>query len=175
MTSREVVEALVFASSGVCAVKDIMRILPGMTEDGVRRCVEELNTIYESSGRSFRIIKAASGYLFVTLNDYAPYVRQLVRAARLSNAALEVLAVIAYRGPCTKQAIDRIRGVDSSSSLKQLIRHQLVDVRPTRPMTYATSGKFLEVFGITSLADLPDLAQFEEIFGHEEPGDVPAD
>lgn len=172
MNPREVIEALVFSSSGTCPVKEIVRIVPGMTEEEIQRCVDELNGIYESTGRSFRISRSSSGYLFVTREPFAPYVRQLVSPLRLSNASLEVLAVIAYKGPCSKQTIDRVRGVDSSSSLKQLLRYQLVDVKPTRPMTYSVSEKFFETFGITSLADLPDIAQFEEIFGAEEASEV---
>ncbi|HOM28188.1 MAG TPA: SMC-Scp complex subunit ScpB [Deltaproteobacteria bacterium] len=167
MTNREIVEALVFSCSGVCHVDDIERILPGLGADEIEKIVDDLNRVYESTGRSFRIQRAASGYLFATKPEYAPFVRQLVSPVRLSNAALEVLAVIAYKGPCTRQTIDRIRGVDSSSSLKQLIRHQLVDVRGTKPMTYSTSKKFLEVFGLASLSDLPDITQFEEVFGDE--------
>jgi segregation and condensation protein B len=171
VTNREIVEALIFSCSHACPAADIERIIPGLSGEEVDRLVEELNRIYESAGRSFRIQRAASGYQFVTLGGYAPYVRQLVTPVRLSGAALEVLAVIAYKGPCTKQTVDRIRAVDSSSSLKQLVRHQLVDVRGTKPMTYSVSEKFLEVFGMTSLAELPDIAQFEEVFPGE-PGPV---
>jgi segregation and condensation protein B len=84
---------------------------------------------------------------------------------RLTNAAIEVLAAIAYKGPCSKQTIDGIRGVDSTSSLKQLLKHQLIDVKSGKPMMYYTTEKFLEVFGLTSLSDLPDIGQFEEVFG----------
>ena len=81
--------------------------------------------------------------------------------------SLEVLAVIAYKGPCSKQTIDSIRGVDSASSLKSLLKHQLIDVRNGKPLMYCTTSRFLEVFGLDSLADLPDLRQFEEIFREE--------
>jgi segregation and condensation protein B len=107
----------------------------------------------------------------MTQPEYAPTIRQLVSPVRLTGAALEVLAVVAYKGPCSKQTIDGIRGVDSTSSLKQLIKHQLIDIKPGKPMLYYTSDKFLEVFGLTSLSELPDIAQFEEVFGMPE---VPA-
>jgi len=165
MTNREVIEALIFSSSGAAALKDIMRILPGTSPEEIERCVEELNGIYETSNRSFRLHRAGSGYLFVTQPEYAPFIRQMVSPVKLTGAALEVLAVVAYKGPCSKQTIDGIRGVDSTSSLKQLIRHQLIDVRPGKPMLYITSERFLEVFGLTSLSELPDIAQFEEAFG----------
>lgn len=169
MAKREIIEALVFSSSGAVPIKDILRVLPGTTAEEIEQCVEELNAAYESSRRSFRILRAGSGYLFATIPEYASYIRQLVNPVKLTPAALEVLAVVAYKGPCSKQTIDGIRGVDSTSSLKQLVRHQLVDIKPGKPMIYYATDKFLEVFGLTSLSELPDVTQFEEVFGIMEP------
>lgn len=166
MGKREIVEALVFSASGSLPVKDILKVLPETTPGEIEQLVEELNGIYESSERSFRIERASSGYLYVTLEEYAAYLRQLHEPVRLSAAALEVIAVVAYKGPCSKQVIDGIRGVDSGSCLKQLLKHQLIDIRSGKPMMYHTTERFLEVFGLTSLSDLPDIGQFEEIFGH---------
>jgi segregation and condensation protein B len=171
VAKREILEALIFSASGAVALKDILRILPDSSSEEIQGYVEELNGLYESSHRSFRIHRAGSGYLFMTQPEYAPSIRQLVSPVRLTGAALEVLAVVAYKGPCSKQTIDGIRGVDSTSSLKQLIKHQLIDIKPGKPMLYYTSDKFLEVFGLTSLTELPDIAQFEEVFGMPE---VPA-
>jgi len=165
MGRREIIEALVFSSSGSLAVKDIQRVLPGITEEEIGGFVDDLNRTYESTGRSFRIEPASQGYLFVTLPEYSHHIKQLKDPVRLSNQALEVLAVIAYKGPCSKQTIDSIRGVDSGSCLKQLLRHQIIDIKSGKPMTYHTNEKFLEVFGLTSLSDLPDIREFEEIFG----------
>jgi segregation and condensation protein B len=171
VAKREILEALIFSASGAVALKDILRILPDSSPEEIQGYVEELNVLYESSHRSFRIHRAGGGYLFMTQPEYAPSIRQLVSPVRLTGAALEVLAVVAYKGPCSKQTIDGIRGVDSTSSLKQLIKHQLIDIKPGKPMLYYTSDKFLEVFGLTSLSELPDIAQFEEVFGMPE---VPA-
>jgi segregation and condensation protein B len=165
MGRKEIIEALVFSSSGSLLLRDILRVLPGSSSEEIDGLVEELNRTYEGSGRSFRIEQASQGYMFVTLSEYAPYLRQLHEPVRLSNPALEVLAVIAYKGPCSKQTIDGIRGVDSGSSLKQLIKHQLIDIKSGKPMLYHTNEKFLEVFGLASLSDLPDIREFEEIFG----------
>ena len=103
--------------------------------------------------------------MFVTLPEHASFIRQLVTPVKLTSASLEVLAVVAYKGPCSKQTIDGIRGVDSTSSLKQLLRHQLIDIKSGKPMMYYITDKFLEVFGLTSLSELPDITQFEEVFG----------
>ncbi|MGD0821077.1 MAG: SMC-Scp complex subunit ScpB [Desulfomonilia bacterium] len=165
MGKREIIEALIFSSGSALTVKDIIRILPGSSREEIERYIEELNGIYEASNRSFRIHLVATGYMFVTLPEYAPYLRQLVTPVKLTSASIEVLAVIAYKGPCSKQTIDGIRGVDSTSSLKQLIKHQLIDIKPGKPMLYYITEKFLEVFGLTSLSELPDITQFEEVFG----------
>ena len=164
MEQREIIEALIFVSDGARTLKDIRQVLPDLTAQDVEELVAELNRIYEQSGRSFRIIPAAEGYLFVTRPEYTPHIRTLASPARLSQAALEVLAVIAYKGPCTRQTIETIRGVDSSSALKSLLKGELIDIKPGKPMQYHTTDRFLEVFGLRSLSELPDIAQFEEVF-----------
>lgn len=168
MNSREIIEALIFSASGSLGEKDILNALPDITSEMLEMMVGELNTIYEDSGRSFRIEQAGNGYMFVTRQEYSPYIRTLHAPVRLSNAAMEVLAVIAYKGPCSKQTIENIRGVDSSSSLKSLVKHELVDIKTGKPMMYYTTTRFLEVFGLNSLSELPDVSQYEEVFGGED-------
>jgi segregation and condensation protein B len=167
MHKREIIEALIFSGSGSLAVKDILKALPETTQEELEGLVSELNRMYEETGRSFRIEHAAAGYQFVTREEYTPYLKALHTPSKLSLASLEALAVIAYKGPCSKQTIDSIRGVDSTSSLKSLLKHQLIDIKSGKPMAYYTTQRFLEVFGIDSLSDLPDLRQFEEIFREE--------
>ncbi len=167
MHKREIIEALIFSGSGSLAVKDILKALPETTQEELEGLVSELNRMYEETGRSFRIERAAAGYQYVTREEYTPYLKALHTPSKLSLASLEALAVIAYKGPCSKQTIDSIRGVDSSSSLKSLLKHQLIDIKSGKPMTYYTTQRFLEVFGIDSLSDLPDLRQFEEVFREE--------
>jgi segregation and condensation protein B len=164
---REIIEALIFSASGSLPVRDLLKAVPGESPESLETHVSELNRVYEQTGRSFRIERVSSGYQFVTLQEYAPYLKVLHTPVRLSMPALEVLAVIAYKGPCPKQTIDSIRGVDCASSLKSLLKHQLVDVKNGKPLMYFTTSRFLEVFGLDSLADLPDLRQFEEIFREE--------
>ena len=167
MHTREIVEALIFSAHGSLPEKDILKAVPGAGPDDIERYVTELNRMYEESGRSFRIERASSGYQYVTREEYAPYLKALHTPVRLSMASLEVLAVIAYKGPCPKQAIDSIRGVDSTSSLKSLLKHQLIDIKNGKPLLYYTTSRFLEVFGLDSLSELPDLRQFEEVFREE--------
>ncbi|MFY9398772.1 MAG: SMC-Scp complex subunit ScpB [Desulfomonilia bacterium] len=167
MHAREIIEALIFSSSGSLPVRELIKAVPGASPESIDADVSELNRMYEQTGRSFRIERVSSGYQFVTLEEYAPYLKVLHTPVKLSMPSLEVLAVIAYKGPCSKQTIDSIRGVDSASSLKSLLKHQLIDVRNGKPLMYCTTSRFLEVFGLDSLADLPDLRQFEEIFREE--------
>lgn len=164
MQKREIVEALIFSGSGSLSIRDILKAVPDTSPEELESYVEELNRHYEETGRSFFIERASAGYLFVTREEYAPYLKALHTPARLTLPSLEALAVIAYKGPCSKQTIDSVRGVDSSSSLKSLLKHQLIDIKGGKPMLYYTTPKFLEVFGLDSLSDLPDLKQFEEVF-----------
>ncbi|OPZ60156.1 MAG: Segregation and condensation protein B [Deltaproteobacteria bacterium ADurb.Bin510] len=166
MNRREIIEALLFASSASLSLKDIQSVVAVEAAE-LEACVAELNDIYAASGRSFRIRASAQGYLFVTQEAYAPYVKGLVNPSRLSGAALEVLAVVAYKGPCTKQTIDAIRGVDSASSLKSLLKSGLIDIKAGKPLRYFTTSHFLEVFGLNGLDELPDLNQFAEVFAEE--------
>lgn len=165
MEKREIIEALIFISDGARTVKDIRQALPELSPAEIETQVAELNRIYEQSGRSFRIVSVADGYLFVTRSDFTPYLKTVATQTRLSQAALEVLAVIAYKGPCPKQTIENIRGVDSSSALKNLLKSELIDIKPGKPMQYYTTTRFLEVFGLRSLKELPDIKQLEEVFG----------
>jgi segregation and condensation protein B len=167
MNNREIIEALIFSGSGALQEKDILKALPDMKGEEVEGCVAELNRTYLETGRSFRIERAAAGYMFVTREEYTPYLKALHTPSKLTMAALEALAVIAYKGPCPKQMVASIRGVDSTSSLKSLLKHQLIDIKNGKPLTYYTTPKFLEVFGLESLNDLPDLKQFEEVFREE--------
>ncbi len=113
--------------------------------------------------------EVAGGYQFRTKERCAPWIRQLkaTRPKALSQAALETVAVIAYRQPVMKSEIEKVRGVDVSGILKGLMEKNLVRIVgrrdvPGRPIIYGTTRKFLEVFGLNDLSDLPTLKEFEE-------------
>jgi segregation and condensation protein B len=164
ISEKSIIEAIIFSSDCALGVKDMLKALPELTEEVLKRAVSELNDEYEKTHRSFKIIKAAGGYMFATTEESAPYLKAMLSPRRLSQAALEVLAIIAYKSPCTKVMVDAVRGVDSTSTLKNLLKAELIDVRPGKPMKYVTTEHFLEVFGLDSLKDLPDMSQFEEVF-----------
>ena len=129
----------------------------------VRQAVHALNEHYEHAGRSFRIEAVAGGYRIMTLPEYAPAVaaiRGMRESQRLSRAAIETLAIVAYKQPITRVQIEGIRGVATGEVLRTLLEKRLITISGRaeelgRPMLYATSKHFLEVFGLASIKDLP--------------------
>lgn len=129
----------------------------------VRQAIHALNEHYEHAGRSFRIEAVAGGYRIMTLPEYAPAVaaiRGMRESQRLSRAAIETLAIVAYKQPITRVQIEGIRGVATGEVLRTLLEKRLITISGRaeelgRPMLYATSKHFLEVFGLASIKDLP--------------------
>ena len=141
----------------------------------VRTLIHELNEAYESSGRSFRIEQVAGGYRILTLPEFAPAVaaiRGLRESAKLSRAAVETLAIIAYKQPITRVQVEAIRGVACGEVIRTLLDRRLVAIvgraeELGRPMLYGTSKQFLETFGLSSTKDLPRVT---DLFPGADPG-----
>jgi segregation and condensation protein B len=167
---RRIAEAIILASSEPIAPSRIAAVLPDCNPSQVRALVDELNAEYAEQRRAFEIWEVAGGYQVRSLPEFAPYLRQVQssRALRLSPAALETLAVIAYRQPVTRAEIEHIRGVDAGAVLRSLLDRQLVRIAghrevPGRPIVYGTSRRFLEVFGLAKLGDLPALRAIDAL------------
>ena len=167
---RQIVEALVLASPEPIPATRVAEILPRGSRKRVAELVAELNAEYEEGGRAFEIWEVAGGFQMRTRPDFAASVKPLHRssALRLSRPALETLALVAYRQPVTRAEIENVRGVDCGAVLRSLFERKLVRIAghrdvPGRPMLYATSRRFLEVFGLDSLEDLPTLRDLEEM------------
>ena len=165
-----IVEALVVGAAEPIGAARMADIVPGLGAADVRRCVDELNASYEEQGRAFEIWEVAGGYQLRTRPVYAGYLQQLVkdRPLRLSRAALETVAVVAYKQPATRAEIEHVRGVDVGAVLRSLVERRLVRVAghrevPGRPILYGTTRRFLEVFGLASLKDLPTLRELEDL------------
>jgi segregation and condensation protein B len=134
----------------------------------LEQAVERLNGAYADTGRSFRIETVAGGYRIMTLPRFARAVAALQQQRaqnRLSKAAVETLAIIAYRQPVTRAEVESIRGVACGEVLKTLLDHRLVTIQGRaeelgRPMLYGTTRQFLDTFGLASLKDLPAVAEF---------------
>jgi segregation and condensation protein B len=163
----ELVEAvLISVDRPMTAGKIAEALALGADVDGpgqVDRAVAELNDAYEQTGRSFRIERVAGGFRVMTLPDFAPVIaglRTARDAGRLSRPAVETLAIVAYRQPITRADLEAIRGVSCGEVLKTLLERRLVAIagraeEPGRPILYGTTKRFLEVFGLSSIKDLP--------------------
>lgn len=167
---RQIVEALILASPEPVSDARLAGIVPGLTPGAARTLVAELGESWQREGRAFEIWEVAGGYQIRTRPEFAGYVKQLhqERPTRLSRAALETLAVIAYKQPVTRAEVEHVRGVDVGAVVRSLLDRKLVRIAghrevPGRPMLYGTTRRFLEVFGLERLEDLPTLREIEDL------------
>jgi len=167
---KQIVEALIVAAGEPVSAARLAEIVPGLEAGEVPGLVAELRSEYEAQGRALEIWEVAGGFQLRTHASVAPYLRLLhrERAVRLTRAALETLAVIAYRQPVTRAEVEDVRGVDAGPLLKSLVDRKLVRIAghrevPGRPLVYATTKRFLEVFGLPKLDDLPTLREVEDL------------
>ena len=161
------VEAILFASEKPLPAAKVSEIgeLGGVR--AVRKAVETLNEHYEQAGRAFRIVEIAGGYQMQTQPEYNEVISRLSasrRESRLSQAAMETLAVVAYRQPVLRADIEVIRGVACGEVLRGLMEKNLVRIAGRadeigRPILYGTTKHFLEIFGLADLAELPKVEQ----------------
>ncbi len=185
---RRIVEALILSSSEPISAAKIAEIIPYCDAGQAKDLVNELNTEYVEQDRSFEIWEVAGGFQIRTRAEFSGYLQKLQkeRALRLSQAALETMAIIAYRQPVTRAEIEDVRGVDAGATVKSLLDRQLIRIAgqrevPGRPMLYGTTRRFLEVFGLERLKDLPTLRELDELAREqgllektEKDADVPA-
>ncbi|MFQ6103778.1 MAG: SMC-Scp complex subunit ScpB [Candidatus Glassbacteria bacterium] len=159
-----VVEALIFASDTPLAKGRIASIIGTIETDDVVRIVDELNRGYELGRKPLKIVELAGGYQIVTREEYAPWIRTLFsprRKLKLSQAALETIAIIAYKQPVARIEIERIRGVNVDGVLKNLLERNLIriigrDKGIGRPYLFGTTNEFLSHFGLKKISDLPE-------------------
>ncbi|HET6401611.1 MAG TPA: SMC-Scp complex subunit ScpB [Candidatus Kapabacteria bacterium] len=141
----------------------------------IHEAVQILNDAYEATGRAFRLIEIAGGYQFATRSEFGEYVARLFREKsrrRLSGAALETLAIVAYKQPVSKNDIENIRGVNCDEVLKSLLEKNLVTITGRaetvgRPLLYGTTLDFLRHFGLPRIQDLPRPREIEELMKEE--------
>lgn len=171
-----IIESLLFASDRPLAVKDFRSWLPDAEPANIRSALKVLKYEYEAMGRSFSLREVAGGYQFRSHSEFGPYILRMLQTApaRLSRAALETLAVIAYKQPIVRHEIERVRGVESGGILRNLLEKDLIRVMgrkdlPGRPLIYGTTRRFLEVFDLDNIDSLPKLKEIKE-FGNEEYG-----
>lgn len=176
---RHIIESLLFVSEGPLPVDKIRQILPEIESREIRQALSELQQEYELRKGGFLLREIAGGFQFRTNPAYRDWVTRLLQPnpSRLSKAALETLAIIAYHQPIIRADIEHIRGVDSGGVLRMLMERKLIRVLgrkdiPGRPLIYATTSQFLELFGLKNLKSLPTLKEIEE-FGRKDEGGTP--
>lgn len=160
---KPILEALLFATNDPLTPKKLADLIKGADAKDVRQALIELKENYDEQGRGFTIQEVASGFQILSREDYGDYIRELHRTyaqARLSQAALETLAIIAYKQPTLRAEIEAIRGVGAGPLLRTLIDRGLVKIVGRadtlgRPALYGTTKKFLERFNLKSLKELP--------------------
>ena len=164
-----IIESLLFASDKPLLLKDIHGCLPDRELSEIEEALKALAHEYDAMDRSFALKEVAQGYQIRTKPDFAPHVLRMTKrsATRLSTAAMETLAIIAYKQPVIRQEIEQFRGVDAGGILRTLLEKNLIRILgrknlPGRPLIYGTTKRFLEVFDLDSLESLPKPKEIKE-------------
>jgi len=200
MEPKFILESLLFSAQRPMSVKELREIFVNaasaedadeaakpfkkIKEEEVGTALEELVRDHESAGRSYRLECIAGGWQFVSQPEFSPWLRAMVgvknRPSRLSHAALETLAIIAYRQPVTRAEVEQVRGVNVDGTMQTLLERGLVEQSGRaevvgRPALYSTTALFLEYFGLAALDDLPAADELRRIPVEKPPAPVTAD
>jgi segregation and condensation protein B len=167
---KYIIESLLFVSETPLTLDHLKGVFESEGTAAIRAALDELIAEYDQRDGGFVLKQVAGGYQFRTQGRYNAWIKRLVKpnAPRLSRAALETLAIIAYNQPIIRSDIEHIRGVDSGGVLRMLMERKLIRVLgrkeiPGRPLIYATTKRFLEVFELKDLKDLPTPKEIEEL------------
>ena len=168
--TKSVLEALMYIWGDPLEIKDAAEAAE-VTYQEAKECFLELQKEYDQEGRGLMIRQINSGFQFATRPEYGEQIEKLctpVKTRKLSQAALEVLAIVAYKQPVTKSEIDSIRGIKCDRVIEGLMKKELVEEQGRssgigRPILYGTSKTFLQQFGFTSLKDLPEIDDIEDV------------
>lgn len=166
---KTIIEALLVVSEGGLTRETLIKAIPEADKKDVEAALEMLKADYDSPERGFNIAEIAGKCRIVTKPKYMPWISNLYQKEpdRLKGASLETLAIIAYKQPTTRGEIEAVRGVNVGGVLRTLLDKGLLEVRGRKdvvgkPLLYGTTEKFLELFGLNSLSDLPTLREFTE-------------
>ncbi|MFQ6604993.1 MAG: SMC-Scp complex subunit ScpB [Fidelibacterota bacterium] len=173
MTEQEIqniVEALLFAASDPLTQQQVNLVFESEAPQ-LSDVVAQLNDRYRADNHAFFIEQVAHGYRLISRPEYDVWIRRLLKKSGrlvLTPAALETLAIIAYKQPLNRFEIESIRGVDCSGVLKTLLQRKLIQIKgrsnsPGRPLLYATTPQFLEYFGLNKLSDMPKLTDLKDL------------
>jgi segregation and condensation protein B len=165
---RSILEALVYAAEEPLTFADLEDLFPKIPKETLQSALDDLTSFWDSDDRGLQILRVAGGYRMTTRAEHGEWVRALFRARnrrRLSAAALETLAIVAYRQPITTPEIQALRGIDPGGVLQTLLDRKLLRVVGRKkvvgkPILYGTTQEFLTHFGLNTLADLPTIEDF---------------
>lgn len=178
---KKIIETLLFITDRPVKPSRLAEVAENTDARRVREVIRQLQDEYSSQNRAVQIVEIAGGFQMATKAEYGRWVRRLYNekmTTKLSNAALETLAIIAYKQPITRAEMEAIRGVDVAGPLEKLLERSLVRVvgkKDTigRPMVYGTTDEFLRLFGLNKIAELPDLQTFAAKNLQEKQEDLP--
>lgn len=172
---RKNIEALIFASEKGIAIEDLETLfseleMPVQLEH-IEDAINQIAEYYNHEDRVFELQEINGHFLFMTKQSYHEVVQRLIKQKqrkKLSKAAVETLAIIAYKQPVSKAELEQIRGVSCDYSIQKLLEKELIAITgrsegPGRPILYGTSEKFMDHFGLKSIADLPKLSDIESM------------
>jgi segregation and condensation protein B len=165
-----ILESLLFSTETPMRLEKLNEIFPETLLKDLREIMSELKHEYDTLNRSFAIREVANGFQFYTKTEYSPWIKKFkkIRPARLSPATLETMAIIAYKQPITRAEIEDVRGVDAGGILRALLEKNLIKIIgkkdvPGKPLIYSTTPKFLAMFGLKALKDLPALEDISQV------------
>jgi segregation and condensation protein B len=165
---KPILESLFFISDSPIRLEALVEILPESNKEAILEGIRQIQAEYGDRSKGIELAEIAGGYQFRTKPGWAEWVHRLkkAKAVKLSQAALETLAIVAYRQPVIRPAIEEIRGVDTGSVLHTLLEKGLIKIMgrkelPGRPIVYGTTKAFLELFSLNSVSDLPKLQEIQ--------------
>jgi segregation and condensation protein B len=168
--AKAILEALIFVSESPLTLDRMKEVLGGLNKRDLQRLLAEMMEDCRKSERGIALVEVAEGFQFRTRPELGEWVRKLkkVKTSALSQPSLETLAIIAYRQPVVRMDIEKIRGVDSGGVLRTLLEKKLIKIIgkkdvPGKPIVYGTSKRFLEVFGLKDLSELPTLKDLDSL------------
>ncbi len=167
---KPVIESLIFASSAAVSLDKLASVIEGVDKSEIRSALEELVEDYRRRNGGFFIEEVAGGYRFRTSPEAAPWLRRLFKIGmqKISKAAMESLAVVAYKQPVTRAELEAVRGVDCGGVLATLMDKRFIKIVgrkevPGRPVVYGTTKEFLETFDLNDLSCLPSLKDIQKL------------
>jgi segregation and condensation protein B len=170
MELKRIIEAVLFVSGRPVTLKGLDKKLEGCTIADIADAIHELVAEYNYSDRALEIVEISGGWQIRTKTDYKEWIKRFVkeRDVELTRSVLESLAIIAYRQPITKREVDALRGVDSSRTIKQLLDRKFIEIAGRneevgKPIVFRTTNRFLEVYSLRSIEDLPTVKELEAL------------